>query len=140
MAQRWDITANDHFKNFCAHRTQMILAGKKCVVEFIGGAGSRTPTQNNCLHQYCDELATALNEAGYERRVSSPLLSESVEVPWCKDTVKSDLWHTVQLAYSGKESSTDLSTVECSQIYEIIHRHLAQTKGINVPWPTYENQ
>jgi hypothetical protein len=118
----------------------MILAGKKCVVEFIGGAGGRTPTQNNCLHQYCDELATALNEAGYERMVSSPVLREAIEVPWCKDTVKSDLWHTVQLASTGKASSTDLTTVECSTIYEIIHRHLAQTKGITVPWPTYETQ
>ena len=140
MPQRWEITTNDHFKNFCSHRTQMILAGKKCVVEFIGGAGGRTPTQNNCLHQYCDELATALNEAGYERTIDSPILSEPIELPWDKQSIKECLWHKVQLAQTGKDSSTDLTTVECSAIYEVLHRYIASKFGINVPWPTYENQ
>ena len=136
---KWDVTTNEYFDNFCAFRTQAILAGKKVVVEITTGLGTRTPTQNNCIHEYCQRVADALNEAGLEQVVTSPVLSKPMEIPWSKVSVKLLLWHTVQLAKTNKESSTDLSTTEVSDIYDIIHRHLAQSFGLQVEWPTYEN-
>lgn len=139
MGQRWDITSNEYFENFCAFRTQAILAGKKVVVSLETGIGTRTPTQNNCIHEYCDRIADALNTAGLERVIYSPVLSEDLYVPWTKETVKSDIWHRVQIAMTNIESSKDLSTTQVSDIYDTIHRHLAQSFGLQVEWPTYEN-
>jgi len=139
MGQKWDVTSNEYFENFCQYRAQAILAGKKVVVSIETGIGTRTPTQNNCIHQYCDLVADALNSAGLDRVITSPVLSEPLSVPWSKETVKSDIWHRVQLAMTGIESSRDLSTKHVSAIYDTIHRHLAQAFGIQVEWPTYEN-
>jgi hypothetical protein len=139
MGQKWDVTSNEYFDNFCAFRTQAILAGKKVVVEIQTGIGSRTPTQNNCIHEYCGRIAIALNDAGLDRVITSPVLAEPLSVPWCKLTVKSDIWHRVQMAMTGIESSRDLSTVQVSEIYETIHRHLATAFGLQVEWPTRFN-
>jgi len=136
---KWDVTSNEYFENFCAFRTQAILAGKKVVVSIETGVGSRTPTQNNCIHEYCDRIAAALNNAGLERVITSPVLSEPLNVPWSKETVKSDIWHRVQTAMTGIESSRDLSTTQVSDIYDTIHRHLAQTFGLQIEWPTRFN-
>ena len=139
MGQRWEITSDEYFKNFCAFRTQAILAGKKVVVEIQTGLGSRTPTQNNCIHEYCGRIAAALNDAGLEQVITSPVLSKPVEIPWTKESVKQLMWHPVQLASTGIESSKDLSTVQVSSTYDVIHRYLAQQFGMQVEWPTYEN-
>jgi len=100
----------------------------------------RTPTQNNCIHAYCELLAGDLNRAGHERVITSPVLNEPLHVLWSKDTVKSDIWIRVQEATTGKKHSSKLTTTEASTVYEIIARHMAQTFGITTPWPTWMNQ
>ena len=106
------------------------------VIQPVTNQRVRTPTQNNCIHKYCDMLAKDLNDAGYERVITSPVLSQPLTVPWCKENVKSDIWHTVQLAYCKVTSSADLTTTQCSQIYEIIARRMAEAFGVTTAWPT----
>jgi hypothetical protein len=138
MGQQWDVTSNEYFENFCAFRTQAILAGKKITIELkTTTPGNRTPTQNRCLHEYCRNVAVALNEAGYNRVISSPVLSKDIELEWDMQSVKDLIWRHVQIAQTGgKESSTSLTTIECSAIYEIISRYLASQFGLQVLWPT----
>jgi len=35
---------------------------------------------------------------------------------------------------SEKESTTELTRQECSEVYEVLNKHLSE-KGIHVPWP-----
>ena len=94
----------------------------------------RSGTQNNCLHQWLSQLAKTLNEAGLDMRA---VLKPTVDIPWTKDSAKAHLWKPVQIAMTGKDSTTKPTTVEYSKIYETITRHLASKHGIEVPpWPS----
>ncbi len=92
----------------------------------------RTLQQNKSLHLYCEMVAEALNDAGFDMRRT---LKHDVEIPWTKDTVKDYLWRPIQEALLQKESTTELDTAEPSKVYEILSRHLAQKLGISVVWP-----
>jgi len=95
----------------------------------------RTPTQNNCIHKYCEMLSIAFNDAGLDMQT---VLAEGTSIPWSETKVKEDIWRTVQIAATGKVSTTKLNTDEVSKVYEIVNRHLSQTFGVSVPFPSKE--
>lgn len=97
----------------------------------------RTSQQNKSLHKFCELLAEALNEAGYEMK--AVLAVKQVDIPWNKDRVKDVLWKPLQEAMTGKESTTELNTVDPSEIYEVLNRHISQNFGVHVPWPSEES-
>ena len=95
----------------------------------------RTPPQNNALHLYCELLAQALNDAGFDMKRT---LKHDVEIPWNKDMVKEHIWKPVQESMTGKKSTTEMNTVDPSEIYEVVSRYLGQRTGVYVPWPSNE--
>lgn len=97
----------------------------------------RTLSQNAALHKYCELLAEALNDAGFDMR-SFPW-KEGVDIPWNKDMVKEYLWKPVMEVMTGKHSTTEMNTVDPSEIYEVVNRHIAQTTGVQVDWPSEES-
>lgn len=95
----------------------------------------RTLKQNKSLHKYCEMLAEALNDAGYDMRKT---LKHDFEIPWNKERVKEFLWKPIQEAMTDKESTTELDTVEPSAIHAVLSRHLGERFGLYVPWPSKE--
>jgi len=95
----------------------------------------RTTTQNAALHKYFDQLAEALNDAGYDMRKT---LKQSIDIPWTKDSVKNFLWKPIQESMTGEKSTTKLSTVDPSIVYETLNRHTAEKLGVSVPFPSME--
>lgn len=98
----------------------------------------RSPTQNNALQVYCRELAKAMNDAGHEREVNTPI--GKCQLPWNADSVKENIWRPVQKAMTGEHSTTQPERGQYVEIYDAINRHLIETKGIHVPWPVRENE
>jgi len=98
---------------------------------------ARTVQQNKALHKYCELLAEALNDAGYEMK--AVLAVKQVDIPWNKDRVKDVLWKPLQEAMTGKESTTELSTTDPSEIYNVLDRHISSNFGIHVEWPSEES-
>jgi hypothetical protein len=94
----------------------------------------RTAKQNSAIRVYCREVSEALNEAGYDMK-SFPW-KEGFALPWSEYTVMEYLWRQVQVAMTGKESSTKLDTKEVGQVYEVLARKLAEVAAINVPFPS----
>lgn len=92
-----------------------------------------TDLQRKALHLYFANLAEALNEAGLDMR---EVLRPEIEISWTSFSVKNYLWRAIQKSMFGKESTTELSTKEVNQIYEILHRHLAEKFHINVSFPS----
>lgn len=93
----------------------------------------RTDQQNKALHKYYDMLAEALNDSGQEvGRIIE------IDIPWTALLVKELIWRPIQIAVLGKVSTTDLGNNEITQIWEIIHRSVAQKKGIDIPFPSIE--
>lgn len=96
----------------------------------------RTLTQNKAIHVLFEHLATELNEAGLDVRTT---LKEDFEIPWNSRLVKELIWKGVLKAYTGKESTTQMTTKEIDQIFEIIARHLAQRFGLSIEFPSLDS-
>ena len=96
---------------------------------------SRTAQQNKAIHVYLQMVADALNDAGLDVQTT---LSKPLEMPWNEHLAKELIWRPVQTAMLEKESTTELTTAEVSQVYDVIARHLATTYGVDVPFPARE--
>ena len=112
--------------------------GERISITIEKAAKRRTTTQNAALHKYFELLADALNDAGLDQRKVLSKIKEGVEIPWGKESVKQSLWHPMQHAIIGQESTTRLTTAQVSQVYEILNRWTAQTFGIGVEFPSYD--
>ncbi len=107
-------------------------------VEIRRKAKQRTLTQNRALHLFCQWLADTLNDAGLDMRKT---LREDVDMPWTSTSVKEYLWRPVQLAMTDKQSTTEITTVEPTDIHAVLSRHLGSRLGITCPdWPKREDQ
>lgn len=95
----------------------------------------RTLRQNRALHKYFTLLAESLNDAGYDMRRT---LKAEVEIPWNAKTVKEYLWRPVQDAMLRKDSTTELDTKELDSVLEVLTRHIGQTTGVHVEFPSIE--
>lgn len=101
-------------------------------------AKQRTLTQNRALHLFCQWLADALNDAGYDMRRT---LREDVDMPWNQNSVKEYLWRPIQTAMTDKQSTKDITTVEPTAIHEVLSRHLGERLGVQCPpWPKREQE
>ena len=93
----------------------------------------RTVTQNSALHVYCGLLATAFNEAGLYYTFT--FNGKESQCEWTPETVKERIWRTVQKAVTNKDSSTRLTTKECTKVYENVNLLTAEKFGISIDWP-----
>lgn len=62
-----------------------------------------------------------------------------VEIPWNKSLVKDLIWKPIQKVMTGKASTTELNTVEPSEIYEVVNRFTAERFGVFCEWPSEES-
>ena len=95
----------------------------------------RTLTQNKALWAFFENLAETLNGAGYDMKKT---LKHDIEIPWTKQSVHDHLWVPIQNAMIGKSSTKEMDTVDPSDIYEVLNRHLGEKIGIFVKWPSQE--
>lgn len=93
----------------------------------------RTIQQNKALHKYCRMLSDALNEAGLDMKKT---LKPEVDIPWTPENIKDNIYKPVLKALTGKTSTSEMDTVNPSDVYEIINRHVASKFGIHVEWPS----
>lgn len=96
---------------------------------------NRTLLQNKSLHKYCELLAEALNDAGYD-------FKEVITMPvsFTKENVKEYMFRRVMSAlYPDLESTTELTTVQIQTVYNELDRLTATKFGIHVEWPSEES-
>ena len=96
----------------------------------------RTLTQNNCIHLYLSRLADALNDAGFDMRKT---VREEIDIPWNAERAKDVMWRGIQEAMFNTRSTTDLSTVQAQEVYQVLDRHIASKTGVSVPWPSIDS-
>ena len=114
--------------------TLIARLGEGWQIEF--GRLSITQTQNNSLHRWLDELAKRLNDAGLGVRGLLKLLDGAFEVPWSTSSAKEILYRPAMEAMTGKTSTTDLDTVEPSDICQKVGKRVSEVTGITAPpWP-----
>lgn len=97
----------------------------------------RTVLQNRSLHKYFRLLSEALNDAGLDARKT---LKPEISIPWTPEMVKDLLFKPIMKAMTGKKSTTQMDTVEPSQVHAVLDLHTSEKFGIHVDWPSEEKQ
>lgn len=96
----------------------------------------RSSAQNRALHAWMTELATELNDRGlYMQEVLKP----SIEIEWTMDLVKSYIVHPLAEAIAQTNRTSELSSVQLSQVITIIDQNLLAKHGIDLPF-THEQE
>ena len=97
----------------------------------------RTPLQNDCLHSYLEQLAGALNDAGYDFNDGKVI---TLPVAFTKENVKEHIFKKVMNAlYPDKQSTTQLDTMQLQHVYENVNRITSERFGIGLDWPSRFN-
>lgn len=134
MPQYWDVTTPDQLQEFLEHVEARKYKGERVWVKFKEPENHRTLSQNAALHKWLTDVANTLNDAGYSVMTT---LRHDAEIPWTQHSAKELLWRPVQVAMTGKESSTEPTKLEYPDISETIIRHLSERTGVTLPpWPT----
>ncbi len=94
---------------------------------------TRTNPQNAALHKYCELLAVALNDAGYEMQVH--IMGRLVSVPWTMPMIKDNVWRPIQIAMTNVESTADADIRDYSEVHKVLSREMSTHYGVYVPWP-----
>jgi regulator of sigma D len=97
----------------------------------------RTIKQNASLHQWCEMLATALNECGL---TVEKTLTGKAEILWSKVTVKEILFKQIMKLQTGKTSTTELTTKELCDVSESLTKYLSENHDLVVDFPSLESQ
>jgi len=93
----------------------------------------RTSQQNKSMHLYFSMLAEELNNSGLEMK---KVLKPEIDIPWTTESVKNHLWRPIQKVMMDKESTTELDTVNPSDVYRVLDRHISEKFGIHIEWPS----
>lgn len=93
----------------------------------------RTLRQNNSIHLLFKILADELNENGLTMQ---KVLKPGVDIYWTPESVKEYLWKPVQEAMLAKKSTTELTTKEIDQVFEVISKHLGEKFGLSLVFPS----
>ena len=103
----------------------------------------RTDQQRKSIEVYCREVAKALNDAGYEYRELIEILnSKGIETPFTQENIKDDYFKRIEYALFKKTSTTELTTGEVNEIFEVMTKSLANNfeQAQYVPFPSEEDQ
>ena len=95
----------------------------------------RTNRQNRALHVLFNLLAQELNDNGLDMRKT---LKPNIDIAWTGASVKEHLWKPVQKLQLNKDSTTELTTVEIDQVFDTIVRHLGETFGVGINFPSID--
>ena len=123
-----------------AARMRKILdSGGVCQVEISKPKKSRTVTQNASLHLYFQQMADAMNDAGYTHRKTWEAMSESFDIPVTALMIK-EIAQKVCLDMFGTKHTSKLTTVQMQELYETLSRAFGRSVGIALAWPSVESQ
>ena len=132
MGDAWLVNSSESLEN-CIHNIRQEYENNGFALVKTESNKKRTLTQNSSLHLYSRWLADALNDAGLDML---KVFNEGAEIPWTGATVKELLWRPVQIAMTGKTSTTEQTTAEYTEIYQVLDRHMAAKFNISVDWPS----
>lgn len=95
----------------------------------------RTTRQNSALHLMFTQLADELTRAGLDMKKT---LKPEIDIRWTPENVKEYMWRPIQVALLNKKSTTELTTREIDQVFDIICKHLGEKFGITIEFPSIE--
>ena len=111
----------------CAHYPR---GGYKVTIESIDPAA--TSSQFKALHVWCGLQAVAMNDCGFSQMDWIELTNKGLEFPWTKERVKENMFKPVMTLLTGKDSTTNMKTVDPNLILAPLRQRLS---GLDSPVP-----
>lgn len=100
---------------------------------------ARTVKQNASMHKYYVLVSKSLNDAGFTIQGVVALFKKA-GLSWSMRSVKEVLWRNIQVAITGKESTTTLTSHEVTKVYKHVDFYLTDTVGIeSIDFPSIES-
>lgn len=87
------------------------------------------------MHKWFELVAAELRVSGIDMRKA---LAKDIEIPATPELVKECIWRVTQNAMFSKESTTELTTKQVIEVYEVLNKHLGETLHIHVPFPSLD--
>ncbi len=100
---------------------------------------TRTLKQNNSIHLYCKMIAEVLNDFGVTHKFKS-IRGKELEVRFTMILVKEVIWKPIQMSLFGKESTTELTRKEVTEIAQPLEKFIAENFAIDLPFPKEEDK
>ena len=147
MGQRWSLSNETMRANFDSYVTQMILAGKKPVVEFI--SEKRSVPQNSMFQALYRQVATQKGDESVDEIRSycrytfglTILCGDDPEyAALLKASIRSDITYEMKLAITDQLDVTSaMSTKQGTEYIDRIIRHYSQ-QGLCLTHPSEEQR
>jgi len=112
-----------------------LSAGAKQVVVEVKDNGY-TPKQRGSLHKWCDWCADVLNESGQTCTREGLLGGAPVELKWTGTLFKETVYKPILEAMTGLKSTEDQTTVQPSEVAQVISKRYADNGLQCPPWPS----
>ena len=133
MSQTWTVKNKDTAKFFIAYIEDQVEQGIDRV--YTIQKMDRTYRQNRTIHLLFRQMATALNEAGFE--ISHPFKPD-LEIPWSEHSVKELLYRPIITSYFKVDRSSLLDTAQLSESMDILVDAVNRNTGVLVNIPSQE--
>ena len=133
MSQSWKVKDKNTSEFFITYIRDQVEQGVERV--YTIEKMDRTYRQNRTLHLLFRQMATALNDAGFE--ISHPFKPD-LEIPWSEHSVKDLLYRPIITSYFKVERSSLLDTAQLSESMEILVDAVNRNTGVLVPIPSQE--
>ena len=133
MGQSWQVVDKNTADFFIAYIQDQVEQGIERAYSIK--KMDRTYRQNNALHLLFRNMASALNDAGFE--ISHPFKPD-LEIPWSEHSVKDLLYRPIIISYFKVERSSLLNTEQLSESMEILVDAVNRNTGIHCPIPSQE--
>jgi hypothetical protein len=133
MSQTWTVKDSNTAKFFIAYIEDQVEQRIDRV--YTIQKMDRTYRQNNALHLLFRNMASALNDAGFE--ISHPFKPD-LEIPWSEHSIKELLYKPIITSYFKVERSSLLDTAQLSESMDILVDAVNRNTGVLVPIPSQE--
>ncbi len=97
----------------------------------------RTKQQNRALHKLFADISAYCVETGLDQKEIVTAL-KGYPIPASPQFVK-ETWRAMQIALTGKESTTELERKEIDQVYEVFNKFWSELTGEHFPFPSIES-
>lgn len=87
------------------------------------------------MHKYFEMVSSELCELGL---TVEKVLTKPLDIPWTPELFKELVWKRTQEVMFDKGSTTELTTKEVSEVYEVVSRYLAEKQGVVIEFPERE--
>lgn len=133
MGQSWQVVDKNTADFFIAYIQDQVEQGIERAYSIK--KMDRTYRQNNALHLLFRNMASALNDAGFE--ISHPFKPD-LEIPWSEHSVKDLLYRPIITSYFKVERSSLLNTEQLSESMEILVDAVNRNTGVHCQIPSQE--